>query len=87
MSDVGRAVSFASLLYRQRAATLFAGYVRRDPMAQLQLRPGRADPYAIYERMRAVGPLVPTRLGNWASTSHGSATWSCATAGSASACR
>ena len=70
MSDIGRAVSFASLLYRQRAATLFAGYVRRDPMAQLQLRPGRADPYAIYERMRAVGPLFPTRLGNWASTSH-----------------
>ena len=70
MSDIGRAVSFASPLYRQRAATLFAGYVRRDPMAQLQLRPGRADPYAIYERMRAVGPLFPTRLGNWASTSH-----------------
>ena len=70
MSDLGRAVSFASQLYRVRAGTTFAGYVRRDPMARLQLRPGRVDPYVIYEQMRAVGPLVPTRLGNWASTSH-----------------
>src|SRR5690242_10351871 len=39
-------------------------------MARLQLRPGRDNPYAIYERMRAIGTLVPTRLGNWASPSH-----------------
>jgi P450-derived glycosyltransferase activator len=70
MSDLGRAVSFASQLYRVRLDTLYAGYLRRDPMARLQLRPGRDDPYAIYERMRAAGPMFPTRLGNWASTSH-----------------
>src|SRR5215468_2378215 len=70
MSDVGRAVSFAAQLYGLRAATVYAAYVRRDPMARLHLRPGRDDPYAIYERMRSVGSLFPTRLGNWASTSH-----------------
>jgi cytochrome P450 len=70
MSDIGRAMSFATQLYRLRVDTVYAGYVRNDPMARLQLRPGRDNPYAIYERMRAAGPLVPTRLGNWATTSH-----------------
>jgi cytochrome P450 len=70
MSAVGRAVSFATQLYRVRVDTAYAGYVKRDPMALLQLKPGRDNPYAIYERLRAVGPLYRTRLGNWASTSH-----------------
>jgi cytochrome P450 len=70
MSDLGTAISFASGLYRQRAGIAFAGYVRRDPSARLNLRPGRANPYAIYDRLRAAGPLVPTRLGNWSSTSY-----------------
>jgi hypothetical protein len=70
MSDLGTAVSFASGLYREQVSTAYAGYVRRDPMALLKLRPGRADPYAIYDRLRAKGTLVPTRLGNLASTSH-----------------
>jgi P450-derived glycosyltransferase activator len=70
VSAIGRALSFATQLYRLRAGTIYAGYLRNDPMARLQLRPGRDDPYAIYERMRAAGPLVPTRLGNWATTSH-----------------
>jgi cytochrome P450 len=70
MSDLRRVISFASGLYRQRAGVAFAGYVRRDPLARLTLRPGRANPYAIYDRLRASGPLVPTRLGNWSSTSY-----------------
>ncbi|SDO47329.1 hypothetical protein SAMN04515671_1049 [Nakamurella panacisegetis] len=70
MSDLGRAISFAGGLYGQRARTIGAGYLRRDPMARLQLAPGRRDPYAIYRQMRAAGPIVPTRLGNWATTSH-----------------
>jgi cytochrome P450 len=67
---LGPAVSFAVSLYRQRADLAYHGYVHRDAMALLQLRPGRSDPYAIYERLRAAGTLTPTRLGNWASTSH-----------------
>jgi hypothetical protein len=70
MSDLGQAASFASGLYRQRVGTVYAGYVNRDPLALLRLRPGRVDPYSIYERMRASGPLAPTRLGDWVSTSH-----------------
>jgi P450-derived glycosyltransferase activator len=64
------AIAFAAQLWRQRAAVAAAGYVQRDPMARLQLRPGRRDPYAIYDEMRARGPMLPTRLGNWSVTSH-----------------
>jgi len=70
MSDLRPAIRFASGLYRQRAGVMFAGYVRRDPIARLTLRPGRASPYAIYDRMRASGPLLPTRLGGLSTTSY-----------------
>src|SRR5262249_48875401 len=40
------------------------------PMAMLELRPGRDDPYTIYERLRARGPLSTTRLGNLLTTDH-----------------
>jgi P450-derived glycosyltransferase activator len=70
MGQLRRAASFAAALYRQRLTVAAAGYWRRDPMALLQLRPGRDDPYAIYARMRRAGPLLPTRLGNWSTTSH-----------------
>jgi P450-derived glycosyltransferase activator len=70
MGQVRRAAAFATMLYRQQADVALAGYWRRDPMALLQLRPGRDDPYAIYGRMRAAGPMLPTRLGNWSTTSH-----------------
>jgi P450-derived glycosyltransferase activator len=70
MSEAGRAAAFTVGLYRARAGTAYAGYVTRDPMALLQLRPGRADPYQIYERIRDRGPLSPTRMGNWVTASH-----------------
>lgn len=70
MGDLRRAACFAASLYRQRADVLVAGYVRRDPMALLQLRPGREDPYRLYAAMRAEGAILPTRLGNWVTTSH-----------------
>jgi P450-derived glycosyltransferase activator len=70
MSDLGQAVAFATGLWKQRAAIAAAGHLLRDPMAQLHLRPGRENPYAIYDRMRAAGPMLPTRLGNWSTTSH-----------------
>jgi len=70
MAQIRQALAFAYGLYRFRAEIAFQGYARRDPMALLQLRPGRDNPYAIYDRLRKVGPLSPTRLGNWATTSH-----------------
>ena len=70
MSQFRQVAAFAAGLYRQRADIASAGYLRRDPMALLVLRPGRMDPYAIYDRLRRGGPLTPTRLGNWVSTSH-----------------
>jgi cytochrome P450 len=39
-------------------------------MALLKLRPGREDPYAVYDRLRAAGPLIRTRQGSWACTSY-----------------
>jgi cytochrome P450 len=70
MSDLHKAASFAAGLYRERARVLLAGYVQRDQVALLALRPGRTNPYAVYDRIRARGTIVPTRMGNWATPSH-----------------
>lgn len=64
------AARFATHLYTRRAKLAYAGYVRRYPMARLSIRPGRANPYAIYDGMRAGGTLTRTPLGNWVTTSH-----------------
>jgi P450-derived glycosyltransferase activator len=70
MSDLTQTIAFASQLYREKAATAYAGYVRRDQLARLSLRPGRANPYPLYEQLRARGPLIRTRRGEWVTTSH-----------------
>src|SRR3954449_5193454 len=70
MTELRRTVSFATGLYRRRLEFAYQGYVHRDPMSLLHLRAGRDNPYAIYERVRAEGTLVPTRIGNWVTTSH-----------------
>lgn len=70
MSDLGQALNFATALWKQRAGTAAVGYLQRDPLARLQLRPGRVNPYALYDQLRAIGPMTPTRFGNWATTSH-----------------
>ncbi len=70
MADSRRAAAFAYGLYRRRLDFAYHGYLRRDPMSQLHLRIGRDNPYAVYERLRRDGTLVPTRLGNWVTTSH-----------------
>src|SRR4051794_39033933 len=70
MGAVGQTARFASALYRQRTATAYHGYVRHDPLSQLQLPRWRDDPYSLYERLRAEGPMWKTRLGNWATPSH-----------------
>ena len=68
--DLRAAGRFASSLYRQRADLWWAGRVRGDLLSRVRLREGRRDPYPLYEQMRARGPMLPTRLGNWSTTSH-----------------
>ncbi len=70
MSELGDAARFATRLYRQRADTVLAAYVRRDKLSRLQLRPGRANPYSIYAQMRAEGAILPTRVGGLVTPSH-----------------
>ena len=70
VAEIRRAAAFATALYLRRLDFAFAGHVLRDPLARLHLRAGRDDPYAIYERIRARGPLSPTRLGHWVTPSH-----------------
>ena len=65
-----QALRFAAALYRQQLSIAYHGYVRNDPMSRLHLRPGREDPYRIYEQVRAGGDLVLTRLGNYVTPSH-----------------
>jgi cytochrome P450 len=71
MTDIRQAAAQAALLYRDRALAGYHGYARRHPLARLGLAPGRRDPYALYEQIRARGPLVPGPVaGTWCSTSH-----------------
>ena len=70
MSEIGQVLAFAAQLYGEKARIVYSGYVRRDLMAQLHLRLGRADPYPIYEHIRERGTLVPARVdGDWTTAS------------------
>ncbi len=65
-----RAARFVGGIYGQRAMALYAAHVRGDLLTKLSLPGGREDAYEIYERLRARGELVPTRLGNYSTTSY-----------------
>jgi len=54
---------FAVEIYATRAQNIYHGLIKGDPLSQLHLAVGRADPHAVYERMRGLGPVLPTRLG------------------------
>jgi cytochrome P450 len=70
MSSLGQALAFAANLYRRRVEVAYVGYVRREPFALLQLRPGRADPYPLYQRIRDRGTLTSVGGGELASASY-----------------
>ncbi len=63
------AARFAGALYGDRARLVVHG-ARGDAFAQLRGRAGRVDPYPVYERVRAEGGWVTTRLGNLATVDH-----------------
>jgi cytochrome P450 len=57
-------------IYGQQALVFYWAYARDDVFSRLARPSGRTDPYPLYERLRAKGPIVPTRLGNYVTTSH-----------------
>ena len=65
-----KAAKFIGGIYLQRAMLLYAAKVRRDLFNQLLVRSDRTDPNEIYEKMRALGPMVRTQLGNYSTTSY-----------------
>ncbi|HET9302288.1 MAG TPA: hypothetical protein VFO20_05890, partial [Propionibacteriaceae bacterium] len=73
MSSATKAVQAARFLggmYRERARVLYWAHVRGDLFSRLNLPNNHTDPYPIYEEMRAQGPMLLTRLGNYTTTSH-----------------
>ena len=65
-----RAARFLGGMYWERARILYSAHVQGDLFSRLNLSDGQTDPYQIYEEMRARGPILPTRLGNYTTTSH-----------------
>jgi cytochrome P450 len=65
-----KATKFVGLMYGQRAILFYWARVRGDLFSRLNSPGDRTDPYEIYEQMRAIGPMVRTRLGNYSTTSH-----------------
>ena len=65
-----RAAGLAVGLHVEQVRGAYDAYVRRDPFTRLRYRPGRDDPYPVYERIRAGGPFFVTRMGNLASVDH-----------------
>jgi cytochrome P450 len=63
------AARFAGSLYGDRVRVAVHG-ARGDAFARLRGRPGRVDPYAVYDRIRADGGWATTRLGNLATVDH-----------------
>src|SRR4030095_1685569 len=73
MSTATRTVQTARFLggmYRERARVLYWAHVRGALFSRLNLPNHSTHPSPIYEEMRARGPMLPTRLGNYCTTSH-----------------
>jgi cytochrome P450 len=70
VAELTKAARFVGGIYTERAKTLWSAKVRGDLFSQLNVQPATTDPYPIYEAMRARGPLLPTRFGNYSTTSY-----------------
>jgi cytochrome P450 len=56
---------------RAQRAVLRWWSLRGDDTATVVLGDRAADPFPVYERLRARGPLVRSRMGVWTATGHG----------------
>jgi cytochrome P450 len=61
---------FVGGIYLQRAQIAYWARVRGDLFSRLTYPGDQTDPYVIYELLRAQGPMVRTRLGNYSTTSY-----------------
>ena len=61
---------FIKELYGFRLTMAIRGHLGRDPVALLNLDPGRQDPYPLYEQIRARGRLTSTPTGELATVDH-----------------
>lgn len=68
--QAAQAARFVGGVYLQRAIVTYRARVMGDLYARLILPGDRTDPYEIYELMRARGPMVAARRGNYTTTSH-----------------
>ncbi len=69
-AELRQLAGFTAQLYKAKVVLGYQGYARHDELALLMLHPGRDNPYPLYERLRARGPLVRSRVGPWVTTSH-----------------
>jgi len=56
--------------YSYRIRLYGNGYLRRDPVALIQLRTGIDDPYPLYERIRSQGRMVRTAMNGMVTVDH-----------------
>lgn len=61
---------FVRDFYSYRIRLYGNGYLRRDPVALIQLRTGIEDPYPLYERIRAEGRMVRTAMNGMVTVDH-----------------
>ncbi len=68
--DVRPALAMLEELLVEPLAAAYLGWVRHDPLAQLLLPAGQADPYPMYEAIRSRGPVVPVARFGQITVSH-----------------
>ncbi|MEQ7006133.1 cytochrome P450 [Actinopolymorpha sp. B17G11] len=64
------ALALTSRLWRQRFGVWWLGRVRGDTLSRVWLPAGILDPYPLYARLRAEGPLPRSRTGAWVAARH-----------------
>ncbi|HEY8455804.1 MAG TPA: cytochrome P450 [Actinopolymorphaceae bacterium] len=70
ISEAWAAVRLASQIRRQQIGLWWLARVRSDPLSQAWCRGGIVDPYPIYAKLRAAGPLTRSLTGHWVTAQH-----------------
>jgi P450-derived glycosyltransferase activator len=64
------AFALTTRLWKQRLGMWWLGRVRDDTLSRVWLPAGIVDPYPLYARLRAEGPLPRSRTGAWVAARH-----------------